>query len=248
MINPVLEAKKQAHELILSAAGRAVASGMLPAEPLPGFSVEIPADIKNGDFASNAAMVSAKACRMPPRKIAEAIAAEMVLDGSFFERIEIAGPGFINFFLGKDWFCEVLRSIEARGGDYGRTDFGQSKRVLVEFVSANPTGPMHIGNARGGAIGDCLASAMDWAGYQVSREFYVNDAGNQINKFGVSLEARYLQLYQEGVEMPEDAYLGEDITAHAKAFSEQYGDRFVSASPEERRKALVDFALPLNLR
>ncbi len=247
MINPVLEAKKQAHELILSAAGRAVASGMLPAEPLPGFSVEIPADIKNGDFASNAAMVSAKACRMPPRKIAEAIAAEMVLDGSFFERIEIAGPGFINFFLGKDWFCEVLRSIEARGGDYGRTDFGQSKRVLVEFVSANPTGPMHIGNARGGAIGDCLASAMDWAGYQVSREFYVNDAGNQINKFGVSLEARYLQLYQEGVEMPEDAYLGEDITAHAKAFSEQYGDRFVSASPEERRKALVDFALPLNI-
>ena len=247
MINPVLEAKKQAHELILSAAGRAVASGMLPAEPLPGFSVEIPADIKNGDFASNAAMVSAKACRMPPRKIAEAIAAEMVLDGSFFERIEIAGPGFINFFLGKDWFCEVLRSIEARGGDYGRTDFGQSKRVLVEFVSANPTGPMHIGNARGGAIGDCLASAVDWAGYQVSREFYVNDAGNQINKFGVSLEARYLQLYQEGVEMPEDAYLGEDITAHAKAFSEQYGDRFVSASPEERRKALVDFALPLNI-
>ncbi len=247
MINPVLEAKKQAHELILSAAGRAVASGMLPAEPLPGFSVEIPADIKNGDFASNAAMVSAKACRMPPRKIAEAIAAEMVLDGSFFERIEIAGPGFINFFLGKDWFCEVLRSIEARGGDYGRTDFGQSKQVLVEFVSANPTGPMHIGNARGGAIGDCLASAMDWAGYQVSREFYVNDAGNQINKFGVSLEARYLQLYQEGVEMPEDAYLGEDITAHAKAFSEQYGDRFVSASPEERRKALVDFALPLNI-
>ncbi len=247
MINPVLEAKKQAHELILSAAGRAVASGMLPAEPLPGFSVEIPADIKNGDFASNAAMVSAKACRMPPRKIAEAIAAEMVLDGSFFERIEIAGPGFINFFLGKDWFCEVLRSIEARGGDYGRTDFGQSKQVLVEFVSANPTGPMHIGNARGGAIGDCLASAMDWAGYQVSREFYVNDAGNQINKFGISLEARYLQLYQEGVEMPEDAYLGEDITAHAKAFSEQYGDRFVSASPEERRKALVDFALPLNI-
>ena len=247
MINPVLEAKKQAHELILAAAGRAVASGALPAEPLPGFSVEIPADIKNGDFASNAAMVSAKACRMPPRKIAEAIAAEMILDGSFFERIEIAGPGFINFFLGKDWFCEVLRSIEARGADYGRTDFGQNKRVLVEFVSANPTGPMHIGNARGGAIGDCLASAMDWAGYQVSREFYVNDAGNQINKFGISLEARYLQLYQEGVEMPEDAYLGEDITAHAKAFSEQYGDRFVSASPEERRKALVDFALPLNI-
>ncbi len=247
MINPVLEAKKQAHELILAAAGRAVASGALPAEPLPGFSVEIPADIKNGDFASNAAMVSAKACRMPPRKIAEAIAAEMILDGSFFERIEIAGPGFINFFLGKDWFCEVLRSIEARGADYGRTDFGQNKRVLVEFVSANPTGPMHIGNARGGAIGDCLASAMDWAGYQVSREFYVNDAGNQINKFGISLEARYLQLYQEGVEMPEDAYLGEDITAHAKAFSEQYGDRFVSASPEERRKALVDFALPPNI-
>ena len=249
MINPVLEAKKQAHELILSAAGRAVASGMLPAEPLPGFSVEIPADIKNGDFASNAAMVSAKACRMPPRKIAEAIAAEMVLDGSFFERIEIAGPGFINFFLGKDWFCEVLRSIEARGGDYGRTDFGQSKRVLVEFVSANPTGPMHIGNARGGAIGDGLAAAMEACGYDVTKEFYINDAGNQIEKFGISLEARYLQIFkgEDAVEFPEDGYHGDDIKERAQEYVDLHGSSLLDVSPEERRHALIDYALPKNV-
>ena len=190
MINPIQDAKAQLHEVILAAAGRAVASGALAAEPIPAFTIEIPADPRNGDFASNAAMVSARAFRMPPRKIAEIIAGELVLEGTWFDRAEVAGPGFLNFFLSRDWFSQVLRAVEERGRDYGRTLTGGGKRVLVEFVSANPTGPMHIGNARGGAIGDGIASVLDWAGYQVEREFYVNDAGNQINKFAVSLEAQ----------------------------------------------------------
>lgn len=134
-----------------------------------------------------------------------------------------------------------------KGKDYGKSDFGKGKKILVEFVSANPTGPMHIGNARGGAIGDCLSSVLEWAGYEVNREFYVNDAGNQIEKFATSLEVRYLQLYKDGVEMPEDAYHGADITEHAKNFAEEYGDKYVEASSEDRRKALVDFALPKNI-
>ena len=247
MKNPIAEAQEQVREVLLGAIGRCVAAGTLPAEPIPAFTVESPADPKNGDFATNAAMVSARAFRMAPRKIAEAIEAELVLAGTYFERAEIAGPGFINFFLGKDWYYAVLRSIDENGESYGRTDFGGGKKVLVEFVSANPTGPMHIGNARGGAIGDSLASALDWAGYEVKREFYVNDAGNQINKFGMSLDLRYLQLYKEGIEMPEDAYKGEDIIAHAKAFAEIHGDKYVNADEKERRAALVAYALPLNI-
>ena len=247
MKNPIAEAQEQVKEVLLGAIGRCVASGTLPAEPIPAFSVETPADPKNGDFATNAAMVSARAFRMAPRKIAEAIKDELVLDSTYFERVEIAGPGFINFFLGREWYSAVLRTIDESGERYGRTDFGGGKKVLVEFVSANPTGPMHIGNARGGAIGDSLASALDWAGYDVKREFYVNDAGNQINKFGMSLDLRYLQLYKDGIEMPEDAYKGEDIIAHAKAFAEIYGDRYVDADEKERRAALVAYALPLNI-
>lgn len=247
MKNPIAEAQEQVREVLLSAIGRCVAAGTLPPEPIPAFSVEIPADPKNGDFATNAAMVSARAFRMAPRKIAEAIEAELVLAGTYFEHAEIAGPGFINFFLGKEWYCAVLRAIDENGENYGRTNFGSGKKVLVEFVSANPTGPMHIGNARGGAIGDSLASALDWAGYEVKREFYVNDAGNQINKFGMSLSLRYLQLYKEGIEMPEDAYQGEDIIAHAKAFAGLHGDEYVNAVEADRRAALVAYALPLNI-
>lgn len=247
MMNPIQEAKGQVREALLAAIGRCVAAGSLPAEPIPDFTVEVPADSKNGDFAANAAMVSAKAFRQPPRKIAEAIHAELLLEGTPFERVEIAGPGFLNFFLGSRWYSDVICSVQERGADYGRTDTGAGKKVLVEFVSANPTGPMHIGNARGGAIGDGIAAVLDWAGYAVDREFYVNDAGNQINKFALSLEARYLQLYQEGVELPEDAYQGQDIVEHAENFAKLYGDQYVNAAGEERRRALVDYALPLNI-
>lgn len=219
----------------------------MPESGIPEFIIEIPADKAHGDFATNVAMISARAFRMPPRKIAEIITANLDIADSYFDKYEIAGPGFINFFLGTHWFSDVLHEVIAAGDDYGKTTFGQNKKVMVEFVSANPTGPMHIGNARGGAIGDGIASVLEWAGYQVSREFYVNDAGNQINKFALSLEVRYLQLFQDDIEMPEDAYHGADITAHAKAFAEINGDKYVDVPSDIRRQALVSYALPLNI-
>ena len=216
MSNPVSDIKQSITALVRAALDAAAASGTLSAcAELPAFVVEIPADTSHGDFATNAAMVCARTFRCAPRKVAEAICQNLVLEGSGIERVEIAGPGFINFFLSRGWFSEVVHSVLAQGDAYGRTSFGSGEKVQVEFVSANPTGPMHMGNARGGAIGDCLAAALDWAGYEVTREFYVNDAGNQIEKFGRSLEARYLQIYQgeDAVEFPEDGYHGDDIKA-----------------------------------
>ena len=247
MSTVVTQANEQLREAILAALGEAVAAGELPGEPIPAFVIEIPAARSHGDLAANVAMVSARAFRQSPRKIAETIAAHLNLAGTFLERAEVAGPGFLNFFLAPSFYAAAVADVLAKGADYGRSDYGQGKKVLVEFVSANPTGPMHIGNARGGAIGDCLAAVLERAGYQVSREFYINDAGNQINKFGMSLELRYLQLYRDGVEMPEDSYHGQDIVEHAKAFAAIHGDRYVDASEEERRQALVDYALPLNV-
>ena len=247
MSTVVTQANEQLREAILAALGEAVAAGELPGEPIPAFVIEIPADRSHGDLAANVAMVSARAFRQSPRKIAETIAAHLNLAGTFLERAEAAGPGFLNFFLAPSFYAAAVADVLAKGADYGRSDYGQGKKVLVEFVSANPTGPMHIGNARGGAIGDCLAAVLERAGYQVSREFYINDAGNQINKFGMSLELRYLQLYRDGIEMPEDSYHGQDIVEHAKAFAAIHGDRYVDASEEERRQALVDYALPLNV-
>ncbi len=247
MSTVVTQANEQLREAILAALGEAVAAGELPGEPIPALVIEIPADRSHGDLAANVAMVSARAFRQSPRKIAETIAAHLNLAGTFLERAEVAGPGFLNFFLAPSFYAAAVADVLAKGADYGRSDYGQGKKVLVEFVSANPTGPMHIGNARGGAIGDCLAAVLERAGYQVSREFYINDAGNQLNKFGMSLELRYLQLYRDGVEMPEDSYHGQDIVEHAKAFAAIHGDRYVDASEEERRQALVDYALPLNV-
>ena len=238
---------KKLNDAIRKAFESAVSKGLLPEGEIPSFNIEIPADRSHGDLATNAAMVSARSFRSAPRKIAEAITSEIDLSGTNLDRFEIAGPGFINFFYAPAFYAAVLEEIKAKGENYGRSDFGGGKRVLVEFVSANPTGPMHVGNARGGALGDQLSSLLDEAGYQVEREFYVNDAGNQIEKFGLSLEVRYLQLYKEGIEMPEDAYHGQDITDHAKAFAEINGDKYVDCSSEERRKALVAYALPLNI-
>lgn len=233
---------------IIDAMGRAMSAGELPLEPTPNFTIETPADRTHGDLASNAAMVSARAFKKAPRAIAEIIVKYIELEGTNLDRCEIAGPGFINFFYGKQFYTSVIREIEKKAADYGKSDFGQGKRVIVEFVSANPTGPMHIGNARGGALGDSLASVLSAAGYDVSREFYVNDAGNQIEKFATSLEIRYLQLYKDGIELPEDAYHGQDIIDHAKNFAEINGDKYVNAESSERRKALVDFALPKNIQ
>ncbi|HHV50229.1 MAG TPA: arginine--tRNA ligase [Candidatus Avimonas sp.] len=242
-------AENQLREVILSAIGLAVSAGELPAEPIPAFSIEIPADRSHGDLSSNAALVSAKAFRLPPRKIAEIIKNHIVLDGTFFESADVAGPGFLNFTMSQAFYAGVVKDILELGDKYGRSDYGNGKKVMVEFVSANPTGPMHMGNARGGALGDCLASVLEAAGYDVWREFYVNDAGNQIEKFGISLEARYLQLFkgEDAVEFPEDAYHGEDIIEHARNFAAIYGDKYVDADPETRRQALIDYALPLNI-
>lgn len=249
MSKVVNETEQQLRCALTEAAGKAVAAGELPAEPLPAFAVEVPSDRAHGDLAANAAMVSARAFRQPPRKIAETLLKYLELDGTYLERAEVAGPGFLNFFLSPAYYAAVVADILEQAEGYGRSDYGQGKRVMVEFVSANPTGPMHMGNARGGALGDCLASVLEAAGYAVWREFYVNDAGNQIEKFGISLEARYLQLHlgEDAVEFPEDAYHGDDIQEHAAAFSALYGDQYLRTEPEERRRALVEYALPLNI-
>lgn len=248
MTNLISDAFIQAKELVMKAMGELVADGTFPAEPVPAFNTEIPADSKNGDVSTNAAMVCARPFRNNPRKIAEAIVSKIDLNGSYFARCEVAGPGFINFFYSAEWYAAVVATVLEQKEKYGETDLGAGKSVLVEFVSANPTGPMHIGNARGGAIGDCLASVLEKAGYEVAREFYINDAGNQIEKFKTSLEVRYLQIYKPETELPEDAYKGQDIIDHANAFNEIYGDKYVNADSEERRQALCDFALPKNIQ
>lgn len=244
----VKKAEEQLKQAVIDAVSTAVKSGELPEADMPQFIIEKPSDKKNGDFSSNIAMAGARAYHMAPRAIAETIVKNLDLKNTFIEKTEIAGPGFINFYFSDKYYNEILRDIVKSGDNYGRSDFGEGKKILVEFVSANPTGPMHIGNARGGAIGDCLASVLDAAGYYVQREFYVNDAGNQIEKFATSLEVRYLNLCGQNIEMPEDAYHGEDITVHAKNFYDINGDKYADTSSDERRKALVDYALPLNIQ
>ena len=249
MLTIAEKTQQQLKEAIESAVAAAVAAGELPNEPLPDFTIEVPADRKNGDFAANAAMVSARAFRKAPRQIAESIVAHLSLDNTYFDRAEVAGPGFLNFFLSPAFYADVVAQVLSAGDAYGRSDFGAGKKVMVEFVSANPTGPMHMGNARGGALGDCLAAVLDAAGYEVWREFYINDAGNQIEKFGLSLDIRYQQHLrgEDSVQMPEDAYHGDDIRDHAAAFAELYGDRYLACEESERREALIRYALPLNI-
>lgn len=270
MNNMIELAKQQVKETVMNALGRLVADGKIEAVPLPAFNVERPADVSHGDFSCNAAMASAKALKNNPRAIGQMIADAAILDGTVFEKIEVAGPGFLNFFISPVWFNETVGEVISSGSDYGKTELGKGKRVLVEFVSANPTGPMHIGNARGGALGDSLSSLLQFAGYDVEREFYVNDAGNQIEKFGKSLSIRYMQIAdgnkadviasfgdedvcrkifedEENFPMPEDVYKGVDIIEHAYNFYKINGDKFVSADEETRKSALVEYALPLNI-
>lgn len=247
MSKMVKEVENKLYEAIENAVKSAIENGDLPQADIPKFIIEKPADKKNGDFSSNIAMAGARAFHGAPRMIADAIVKNFSLDGGYIDRCEIAGPGFINFYLSDKYYSDVLKDIVASGDSYGRSDYGEGKRILVEFVSANPTGPMHIGNARGGAIGDCLASVLDAAGYDVQREFYVNDAGNQIEKFATSLEVRYLQECGKDVELPEDAYHGEDITVHARNFFSEVGDKYAECDSQERRDALVAYALPKNI-
>ncbi len=240
---------KELRTAIMEAAGRAVADGAFPEAPLSDFIIEVPANKDNGDYSSNCAMAWARCLKSAPRKIAETIADRLDLSDTFFDRCEIAGPGFMNFYLRDSFNACIIQDILEKGENYGRSDYGEGKKINIEFVSANPTGPMHMGNARGGALGDCLASVMDFAGYDVSREFYVNDAGNQIEKFGLSLDIRYQQLYKgaDAPALPEDSYHGEDIITRAKEFAEIHGDKYIHAPEDERRKALIGYALPKNI-
>ena len=248
MSKAVSIAKEQVSAVIEAAMKKAMAAGMLPEAELPAFTVERPADRSHGDFATNAAMASARAFRMAPPKIAAAIMENLDLNGTYFVKAETAGPGFMNFFLGSAFYSDVLTEVLTKDSAYGRSDYGNHRKVMVEFVSANPTGPMHMGNARGGALGDCLASVLDAAGYDVWREFYVNDAGNQLDKFGLSLSIRYQQLFAENPpELPEDSYHGEDILDLAKEYAKEHGDELMHVTEEERRKALVGFGLPKNI-
>ena len=249
MSNLIQKAKEQAAKLTQQAYERAAEAGILPAGAQIQAKIEIPKDVNNGDFASSFAMAGAKALKQSPRAVAQAVVDHMDLEGSYFQNLEIAGPGFLNFTLGPRWYGEVLSAIESEGKAYGDSQEGKGEKIMVEFVSANPTGPMHMGNARGGVLGDTLASVLEAAGAQVWREFYVNDAGNQIEKFASSLEARYLQIIlgEDAVAFPEDGYHGDDIRDLARAFYEKHGGSFRDASVEERHKALAQFGLEVNI-
>ncbi len=259
--NPRAAALAEARSLLAAAAQAAMDAGDLPAAELPAFIVEVPADTKNGDIASNIAMAGARTWHKAPKLIAEAILGHLPgLAGSSFAKAEAAGPGFINLFLAPSFWAGVVRA--ACGPHYGRTDYGQGKKYNVEFVSANPTGPMHMGNARGGALGDCLAAVLDWAGYSVTREFYINDAGNQIQKFGKSLAVRYLQHYYDeaAYPLPAECYQGGDIKLLALEFAAKEGDKYAapcrglagdalydSDAFAALKDALVGYALPKNI-
>ena len=211
------------------------------------YQVETPREKANGDFSTNVAMLLTKIAKKAPRMIAEELVSKMDCNGTYIEKVEIAGPGFINFYLNKNWLYDVIGLVEKMGNRYGSIDYGKGKKVMVEFISANPTGPMHMGNARGGALGDSMAAVLDFAGFDVTREFYLNDAGNQVEKFACSLEARYLQ--QCGVDVPfeEEWYQGADITQRAKEFIEMHGDKYVNSESDERKAALVEYSLNKNV-
>ena len=249
MSNMIQSAKDQVASLTQAAYEKAAADGLLPAGAQVKATIEIPKDVSHGDYASSFAMAGAKALHMAPRAIAQIILDHLELEGTYFQSAEIAGPGFLNFRLGSRWYGEVIADIEREGAAYGAVDEGHGEKVMVEFVSANPTGPMHIGNARGGVLGDSLASVLERAGYDVWREFYVNDAGNQIHKFAMSIDARYRQLIlgEENVPFPEDGYKGDDIRELAAAFRAEQGDSWMDKSEEERQEAMANFGLKRNI-
>ena len=248
-MNMIQSAKDQVLQLTVAAYEKAAAAGVLPAGITVTPAVEIPKDTANGDYTTTFCLAAAKAMKMNPRQVAQTLIDNMALEGSYFTSVELAGPGFLNFRLGGKWYADTVSGIEAAGARYGENDMLAGKKYMVEFVSANPTGPMHMGNARGGVLGDTLASVLQKSGADVTREFYVNDAGNQIEKFAKSLEARYLQIIkgEDAVEFPEDGYHGDDIRELAQAFYEQEGDKYLSCEEQVRHDALAQFGLSRNI-
>ena len=248
-MNMIQSAKDQVLALTMTAYETAAAEGLLPADVAVKPSVEIPKDTANGDYTTTFCLAAAKALHKNPRQVAQILMDHMQLEGSYFTTVEMAGPGFLNFRLGDKWFGDTVACVEREGADYGSSDMLAGKKYMVEFVSANPTGPMHMGNARGGVLGDTLASVLQKSGADVWREFYVNDAGNQIEKFGKSLAIRYLQLYkgEDACPLPEECYQGADIITRAKEFAEVHGDAYVNKDFDELKKAIVADALPKNI-
>ena len=249
MSNMIQAARRQVVQLTQGAYEKAAAAGLLPAGAEVKATVEIPKDAAHGDYASSFAMAGARALHMAPRAIAQIIVDNLELEGSFFQKVEIAGPGFLNFTLGPKWYGDVLSAVETEGENYGSGDEGHGKRVMVEFVSANPTGPMHMGNARGGVLGDTLANVLKRDGWDTWKEFYVNDAGNQIHKFAMSINARYMQLIvgEENFPFPEEGYHGDDIKELAQAIYQIHGDSWKDLPEEERLDKLAEYGLSVNI-
>ncbi|MDE7170382.1 MAG: arginine--tRNA ligase [Oscillospiraceae bacterium] len=249
MANLIQAAREQVAQLTQAAYEKAAAQGLLPAGQEIHGTVEVPKDSKNGDFASSFAMAGAKALHMAPRAIAQIILDYLELEGSLFQRAEIAGPGFLNFFYAPRWYGEVLGAVEAEPDKYGACDEGKGQKIMVEFVSANPTGPMHMGNARGGVLGDTLANVLSRAGWDAWKEFYVNDAGNQIHKFAMSIHARYMQLIlgEDNYPFPEDGYQGDDIRELAQAFYEAHRDAYRDAPEDKWLDDMSAFGLERNI-
>ena len=248
-INMIARAKSAIDGIIADAASKAASKGDFPTGAVLVGTVEIPKDQANGDFAANHAMAGARAMHMAPKAIAEKIVENADLEGTWFSSLEVAGPGFLNFRLNQSWFEDVLKAIDKSGEAYGQCDDGAGKKLMVEFVSANPTGPMHLGNARGGVLGDSLAAVLSKAGYNVEREFYVNDAGNQMEKFAQSIDARYHQqiLGESAVEFPEDGYQGDYIRDIAAEFRAKFGDDVINEPDEQRKAKMARFGLDRNI-
>ena len=248
-MNMIQNAKDQVLDLTVSAYQKAAAEGLLPQDAAVTPSVEIPKDTANGDYTTTFCLAAAKALKKNPRQVAQILMDHMDLSGSYFTSVEMAGPGFLNFRLGNKWFRDTVACVEQEGAAYGCNDALKGQKIMVEFVSANPTGPMHMGNARGGVLGDTLASVLQKSGADVWREFYVNDAGNQIEKFAKSLEARYLQIIkgEDAVEFPEDGYHGDDIRELARAFYDREGEKYLVCDQKTRHDALARFGLDNNI-
>ncbi|MDI3280263.1 MAG: arginine--tRNA ligase [Bacillota bacterium] len=245
-----MELKGRLSRAVAEALRRAAAAGELGGlapEELPPVALEVPRERAHGDWSTNAAFLAGRAARRDPRQVAEALLRFLAAEGCYLQRVEVAGPGFINFYLDPAWLREVVRDVERSGLSYGRTEVGRGQRVQVEFVSANPTGPLHIGHGRGAAVGSALASALEWAGYEVSREFYINDAGNQIARFGESLDVRFRQALGEKVELPADGYHGQDLAELMRELAEREADRYLRLPPAERQEKLAAYAMAVKL-
>ncbi|MGE5455300.1 MAG: arginine--tRNA ligase [Methylocystaceae bacterium] len=240
--NPIRDIKEDLRERIIRTINSLIEQGRIPNCKLPEFVIEKPREKGHGDFATNLAMVMAREAKMKPRDLAEMLVADFQTGMVPIKVIEIAGPGFINFTLSDDWLYQVPHLVWELQDQYGRGD-DQGKKVQVEFVSANPTGNLHMGNARGGALGDSLANLLALAGYQVEREYYINDAGNQVELFGASLEARYLEELGQEWLFPEGGYAGEDVRDTVLHYIDLEGRGLLALTPDERRAKLVKYAL-----